>query len=231
MSAVLKGPNIEKGISIKRLLPAMILLLLPMIVSAHVIPYDLKTLSRTDVAFIYMKLGFQHILPLGIDHILFILGLYLLNPSLKAVLTQATAFTVAHSITLGLAMNGTITPPSSIVEPIISLSIVFVAIENMMTSKLQPWRIVIVFMFGLIHGMGFASALKELSLPKSDFLTSVIMFNVGVELGQVSVILAAYFLVGKWFSAKNWYRKRIVVPASSLIAMIALWWTIERVFL
>jgi hypothetical protein len=147
------------------------------------------------------------------------------------VITQATAFTIAHSITLGLAMRGIVTPISSVVEPIIALSIVFVAIENIMTSELKPWRILIVFGFGLIHGLGFASALKELSLPKVDFFTSIIMFNIGVELGQVTIILAAYLLVGHWFKNRTWYRSRIVIPASTLIAIIAFWWTIERVFL
>jgi len=205
-------------------------MLLPIAVQAHIVPYDLTKLSKTDVAFIYLKLGYTHILPNGFDHILFVLGLFLLNPRLKSVITQATAFTIAHSITLGLAMKGIITPVSSIVEPIIALSIVFVAVENIYTSQLKPWRILIVFAFGLIHGLGFASALKELSLPKIDFFTSIIMFNIGVELGQISIIVAAYFLLGHWFKNKEWYRRRIVVPISLMIAIVAFYWTIERVF-
>ncbi len=208
----------------------IICLLVPVFAEAHVVPYDLSKLSKTDIVFIYLKLGYTHILPNGFDHILFVLGLFLLNPRLKSVISQATAFTVAHSITLGLAMRGIITPISSVVEPIIALSIVFVAIENIYTSQLKPWRVVIVFMFGLMHGLGFASALRELSLPKADFFTSVIMFNIGVELGQITVILAAYLLVGHWFKNKTWYRKRIVVPVSLIIAAIAFYWTIERVF-
>jgi hypothetical protein len=214
-----------------RIIVCLLLLLIPVLAEAHVVPYDLSKLSKTDVAFIYLKLGYTHILPNGFDHILFVLGLFLLNPKLKSVITQATAFTVAHSITLGLAMKGIVTPVSSVVEPVIALSIVFVAVENMMTSNLKPWRILIVFGFGLIHGLGFASALKELSLPKSDFFTSVLMFNAGVEMGQISIILLAYFAVGYWFKNRDWYRKRIVIPASTLIALIAFWWTIERVFL
>ena len=209
---------------------AIISCMIPVFAEAHVVPYDLSKLSKTDIVFIYLKLGYTHILPNGFDHILFVLGLFLLNPRLKSVISQATAFTVAHSITLGLAMRGIITPISSIVEPIIALSIVFVAIENIYTSKLKPWRIVIVFLFGLIHGLGFASALRELSLPKTDFFTSIIMFNVGVELGQITIIVAAYLLVGHWFKNKTWYRKRIVIPISLVIAFIAFYWTIERVF-
>lgn len=203
---------------------------LPQQAWAHADPDALSKLSRSDVALIYLKLGYTHILPLGLDHILFVVSLFLLNPKLKSVIWQATAFTVAHSITLGLAMYGLIAPPAYIIEPIIALSIMFVAVENIITDKLKATRVVIVFAFGLIHGMGFASALTELGLPRSQFLTSLIMFNVGVELGQITIILLCWLLVGKWFADKPWYRKRIVIPASAAIAVIALYWTIERAF-
>ncbi len=197
---------------------------------AHVIPYELSKLSKADVGWIYLKLGYTHILPNGFDHILFVLGIFFLNPKLKPVIWQATAFTVAHSITLGLAMYGIIKPVSSIIEPIIALSIVFVAVENILTTQLKWWRVLIVFCFGLIHGCGFASALSEIGLPANDYLVSLISFNVGVELGQISVILLAFLLVGKWFGEKIWYRKRIVLPVSFMIGTIALYWTIERIF-
>ena len=199
-------------------------------VSAHVIPYDLKKITRVDVALIYLKLGFTHIVPYGYDHILFVVGLFLLNPKLKAVITQATAFTVAHSITLGLAMSGHIKPLPSVVEPIIAISIMFVAVENMLITELKPWRILVVFLFGLIHGLGFASALSELGLPTNDFFSSLIMFNIGVELGQISIILFMYFAIAKWFSKEKWYRSRIVLPLSTVIAVIAFYWTIQRIF-
>lgn len=215
---------------IKFALTALALLLLPQLVSAHAASDQLSKLSRTDVAIIYLKLGFTHIIPLGFDHILFILSLFFLNPKLKPVIWQATAFTVAHTITLGLAMYGWISPPAHIIEPVIALSIMFVAIENMITDKLKASRIVIVFAFGLIHGMGFASALTELGLPQNQFFTSLIMFNIGVELGQLSIIFLAWFLIGKWFSEKQWYRKRVVYPISAVIAIVALYWTIERAF-
>jgi hypothetical protein len=194
---------------------------------AHVV---VNNLSKTDAISMYLQLGFTHILPEGFDHILFILSLFLLNPNLKPVIWQATAFTVAHTITLGLSMYGLISPPSHIIEPIISLSIMYVALENVITDKLRPTRVAVVFSFGLIHGMGFASALSQLGLPKNQFFLSLITFNVGVELGQLTIILAAWFLVGKWFSEKPWYRKRIVIPASLVIAAIALFWTVQRVF-
>jgi hypothetical protein len=215
-------------------LPALLfllcLLLLPALGSAHAIAADLSNLSRSDVGWMYLKLGFTHILPLGLDHILFVLCIFLLNPKLKSVIAQATAFTVAHSITLGLAMYGVIKPPTNIIEPVIALSIFFVAVENMLTDKLKPSRIIIVFIFGLIHGMGFASALTDLGLPKKEFVTGLITFNVGVELGQITVILIAWLLIGMWFSKKSWYKARIVVPISAIIALIAIYWTIERTF-
>ncbi len=205
--------------------------LLPQYMAAHPMTDALAKLSRTEVASVYMQLGFTHIIPLGLDHILFVISIFLLNPKLKPVLWQATAFTVAHSITLGLAMYKIITPPLYIIEPVIALSIMFVAIENIITDKLNPTRIFIVFVFGLIHGMGFASALTDLGLPQNKFFTSLIAFNVGVELGQVTVILIMWFLIGNRFSQKPWYRKRIVVPVSAVIALIGLYWTIERTFL
>jgi hypothetical protein len=220
----------------RRYTPALLFLLccifIPAIASAHALGVDLSKLSRTEVGWVYLRLGYKHILDLpgGLDHILFILCIYLLNPKLKTVIAQATAFTVAHSITLGLAMYGVIHPPASIIEPVIALSIFFVAVENMLTDKLKPTRLLIVFAFGLIHGMGFASTLTGLGLPQKEFVTGLISFNVGVELGQISIILMAWALIGIAFSKKEWYGKRVVLPLSGIIAAIALFWTIERTF-
>ena len=143
---------------------------------------------------------------------------------------QATAFTVAHSVTLGLAMYGVISPKSSVIEPLIALSIAFIAIENIVVNSINVWRIVVVFLFGLIHGLGFASVLSEFGLPSALFIPSLISFNVGVELGQFTIIFAAYFLVIKWVKKKEWYKNRIVIPSSSLIALIAIYWTVQRIF-
>jgi hypothetical protein len=195
---------------------------------AHAIVGELEKLSKTDVAIVYMQLGFQHILPLGFDHILFVLSLFLLSPKLKPVLWQATAFTVAHSVTLGLAMYKIITPPANIIEPLIALSIMYVALENIFSPRLKASRIGVVFLFGLIHGLGFAGALSQLGLPQNAYLLSLIMFNVGVELGQLTIILLAWFLLAKWFAHKPYYRKVIVIPLSILIAAIACFWTIQR---
>ncbi len=197
-------------------------------VYAHSMNYDFSKMSRTDIGLAYLQLGFRHIIPAGADHMLFILSIFLLSSNLTKVIWQATAFTIAHSITLGLAMYGLITPPSAIVEPVIALSIVLVAFENIITAELHPWRIFIIFLFGLVHGMGFASVLVGLGLPQKEFLTGLITFNIGVELGQITIILLAYFLFGKWFGQYPWYRKRIVIPLSCCIAVIAMYWTVER---
>ncbi len=205
-------------------------LLICQTVSAHVIVGELEKMSKTDAGILYLEIGYQHIIPLGFDHILFVLSLFLLSPKLKPVLLQATAFTVAHSVTLGLAMYHVITPPTRIIEPLIAISIVYVALENIFSPRLKPSRIGVVFLFGLVHGMGFAGALGQLGLPPNHYLLALVMFNLGVELGQISIIILAFLLVGKWFGKKTYYRKYIVIPLSVLIALIAGFWTIQRIF-
>jgi len=197
---------------------------------AHVIVRELENMSGVQAAFLYLKLGYQHIVPLGFDHILFVLSLFLLSPKLKPVLWQATAFTVAHSVTLGLALYHVIAPPGHIVEPLIALSIVYVALENIFSPKLKPARVGIVFLFGLVHGLGFAGALSQLGLPQHAYLLSLVLFNLGVELGQITIILAAFLLVGKRYGDQPAYRPRIVIPVSSLIAAVAVFWTVQRLF-
>ncbi|MBC7448799.1 MAG: HupE/UreJ family protein [Hymenobacteraceae bacterium] len=209
----------------------VLLLAVPGTALAHPTGLDLSKLSRTGVVWTYVKLGFEHILPLGLDHILFVLSLYLLEPRLKPVLVQATTFTVEQYMTLGLASQGIIYASPAIVEPLIALSILFVALENMIVRHLNPWRIVIVFAFGLIHGLGFAGALGELGLPPKQFFSALLAFNGGVELGQLTVILLAWALVGRWTADKPWYHARVVMPACAVIAVVATWWTVERLFL
>ena len=174
---------------------------------AHTINYALEKARTQHVILYYLKLGFTHIIPEGYDHILFIIGLCLLSNKIKIILWQATAFTVAHSITLALSMKNIIVAPSAIVEPIISLSILFVAVENLLLTELKPWRIMLVFMFGLIHGMGFASSLNEIGLPRNNFFASILSFNAGVELGQITIILGVFLLILLPLSKINHYRK------------------------
>ena len=186
-------------------------------------------IGRTAVARQYLWLGFTHIVPHGLDHMLFVLGLFLLSGRLRTVLAQVSAFTVAHSITLGLSIYGLIAVPSAVVEPLIAVSIVYVALENLLLCELKPWRIALVFAFGLLHGLGFAGALRELGLPRAEFMTALLTFNVGVEAGQLAVIAAAFAIVGWHCRSQSWYRQRVVVPASLLIACTALYWTVERI--
>ncbi len=181
-----------------------------------------------EVVFTYITLGFEHILPKGLDHILFILGIFLLSIRMKPLLWQVTMFTLAHTITLGLSMNNIVTLPASVVEPLIALSIAYVGIENVFAHSLHKSRLFLVFGFGLLHGLGFASVLGDFGMPENAFITALISFNVGVEFGQLAVISLAFLAVGVWFRHKPWYRKLIIVPGSLLIAVIGLYWTLER---
>ena len=195
-------------------------------------PLDLALVearSRADVFRDYTVLGFTHILPKGLDHILFVLGIFLLACRWRPLLYQVTAFTLAHSITLALSLYGLVSLPASVVEPLIALSIVYVGVENIVTKELKPWRVWVVFAFGLLHGLGFAGVLTELGLPPGETLTALIAFNVGVELGQLTVIGLAFLAVGLWFRDRPWYRARVVIPGSLLIAAVGGWWTITRV--
>lgn len=183
-----------------------------------------------EIAIHYFQLGFIHVLPYGFDHILFILSLFFLNSNFKSVLIQCSIFTIAHSITLALAATKYIIPNTNIIEPLIAVSILFTAIENIIHDKINIWRLIIIFGFGLIHGLGFANALNEVGLPQTDFINSLIFFNIGVEFGQITIIFLTYFSINKWLKDKKWYKEKIVYPISSIIGCIALYWTIERLF-
>jgi hydrogenase/urease accessory protein HupE len=182
-----------------------------------------------EVARQYFGLGFTHILPNGLDHILFVVGIFLLTTKWRSVLLQVSTFTIAHSITLGLTMYGLVSLPARVVEPMIAVSIAYVAIENILTAELKPSRLALVFGFGLLHGMGFAGVLRDLGLPRSQFLTALLTFNAGVEAGQLAVIVLAFAAVVYWRRNQLTYRRLIVQPASLAIAMTGLYWTVQRV--
>lgn len=179
----------------------------------------------------YIPIGFEHILPYGIDHILFVLGLFFLSPRLRPLVWQISAFTLAHTLTLALGTLGVVRITPEIVEPLIALSIVFVALENVFIRRLYPWRVAVVFGFGLLHGLGFATVLGEYGLPTAQFIPALIGFNIGVEIGQLTVIAIAFLTVGLWFRDRSWYRGRIAIPASLVIAGIGMYWCVERVYL
>ena len=183
--------------------------------------------SALQVLANYVQVGFVHVLPLGLDHILFVVGLFLLSPRLSPLLWQVSAFTLAHTITLALGATGTVVLPSAPVETLIAASIAYVAIENLFTARLHAWRPVIVFGFGLLHGLGFAGVLAEVGLPQEQFALALIAFNIGVELAQITVIAGCFVIVG-WAMRREWYRPAIVVPASAAIAALALYWVLQR---
>ncbi len=185
--------------------------------------------SRMQTAETYVELGFIHIVPKGIDHILFVLGLFLMSLRLGPLLAQVTAFTLAHSITLGLSIYGVISLSPLIVEPLIALSIAYVGIENVLRGHNSPSRIIVIFVFGLLHGLGFSTVLTEIGLPRSEFLTALLSFNIGVEFGQLTVIMLAMAVV--YFSGlarHPRYREWVIIPGSILIALVGSYWFIER---
>ena len=185
--------------------------------------------STGDLFFDYLVIGFDHILPKGTDHILFVIGLFLLNARISSLLWQVSSFTLAHTLTLGLGIYGIVQIPAAVVEPLIAASIVYVCVENLFCDRLTRWRPLVVFIFGLLHGLGFAGVLREIGLSPEHFLTGLIAFNVGVELGQLTVIAGCFATVGLWFSRSDWYRRLITMPASLLIALIGGYWFFERV--
>jgi hypothetical protein len=189
-----------------------------------------STQSGWQVFASYVPVGFDHILPKGLDHILFVLGLFFLSTSLGSLLWLISAFTLAHTVTLALGALGWVYVPPEIVEPMIAASIVYVAVENIFQRGFSRWGPLVVFCFGLLHGLGFASVLGEFGLPRDQFIPALVGFNVGVELGQLTVIAIAFLTVGVWFRKKPWYRVRIAVPASVVIAMVGAYWFTERVF-
>ena len=196
-------------------------------------PFDLSEVfhqqSNWSVIKDYTRAGFGHILPKGLDHILFILGIFLFSLKMGPLLKQVTMFTVAHSITLSLAMLNIFSLPATVVEPLVALSIAYIGIENVVLKEIKPSRLFVVFGFGLLHGMSFASMLTDFGMPKNSFVAALISFNVGVEIGQLSIIAMAFVLFGVWFRKKQWYRKFLVIPASLLIGMVGLYWTYDRI--
>ena len=181
-----------------------------------------------DIVAEYIGAGFDHIIPAGLDHILFVLGLFLLSTRLGTLLWQVTMFTIAHSITLAMAMTGLIDLPARVVEPLIALSIAYIGVENIWHRGLHKSRLALVFAFGLLHGLGFASLLSDFGMPDGAFATALIAFNIGVEFGQLAVLAGAYLAIGFWFGNKPYYRQVIVIPASLVIALVGLYWTWDR---
>lgn len=190
--------------------------------------------SFWSTAALYITIGIGHILPDGSDHVLFVLAIFLASTKLRALIIQISAFTVAHTATLALAASGVISPSPTIVEPLIAFTIAFVAIENLFFKDMTRWRPAVVFGFGLVHGMGFAGFFGELGLPPGQFWSALIGFNLGVEIGQLTVIAVAALIAYGLRRAFNdphgiaRYRQFIVRPGSLLIGLTGLWWAATR---
>jgi hypothetical protein len=194
---------------------------------AHPLGQPLAAPSFLQTAARFLGLGFTHILPDGIDHVLFVLGLALLSKRLVPLLAQVTCFTLAHTVSLALSLYGLAGLPSRVVEPLIALSIVYVAVENMLTAELRPARLVLVFAFGLLHGLGFAGALRELGWPEGQRFTALLAFNAGVEAGQLVVIGLAFFVLAA-LGRLGVDRRRLVRGVSAVLGAIGLYWAIAR---
>jgi len=189
---------------------------------------EAAAVSTLLTAWRYLHLGFRHIFPTGADHILFVIGLFFLGISWRKLLTQTTVFTVAHTTTLGLSACGILSLPAWFVEPAIAGSIAFVAIENIVRPRLTPGRLVVVFLFGLIHGLGFAGSLSEVGLPRNEFWVALLAFNFGVDFGQLFILAVCFLAVG-WFRERRWFRLRLAVPACGVVALIGLAWAVQRI--
>jgi hypothetical protein len=181
-----------------------------------------------------LKMGYTHVIPKGLDHLLFIVALFLLARKWKPLLTQSLVFTLAHSITLGLAASGffQINQWSGVwlIEPLIALSIAVVAIENLLTKNITRHRLIIVFLFGLIHGLGFAGSLgTALDQGGQNSLLALAVANLGVELAQVTILAAAWIGTFVWWRSDFYQKFRTVCSAS--IAMIGIIWMIQRLII
>jgi len=190
--------------------------------------------SSTGALATYFVLGFEHIL-MGFDHLLFVLALLLLTRGVGRLVKTITAFTIAHSLTLGLTATGWISVPSAPVEAVIALSIVFLAREIVIAARQAPDVIgrtsgqslwMIAFAFGLLHGFGFAGALQEIGLPSDAILLALFAFNLGVEAGQLAFVLAVLLLVALVMRTEN--IRLLYRPAGYLIGITATVWFIER---
>jgi hydrogenase/urease accessory protein HupE len=172
--------------------------------------------------------GFHHVVPLGLDHMLFIIGLFLMVPKWKPLLQQSLMFTVAHSVTLALSVLGLVSMPSKLVEILIAFSIAFIGVENLVSKNVGKLRLFLVLGFGLIHGMGFASVLAEKleGIPRDRLTMPLLGFNVGVEIAQITVLCVSFLVL---MPLRKWENK-VQVFGSVLVTLAGIGWMIERIF-
>ena len=189
---------------------------------------DVTPPGRWSIVADYLELGFLHVLPQAADQILFVVGIFLLSAASGPLVAQVSTTLVAQTLTLGLAMFGIISLRPAIVGPMIALSVAYVAAENLFTSELKPWRLQLVFAFGLLQGIAFATALTRLGLPTTERTAATLAFNIGVVGGQLAVVAALIATLGT-VRNREWYRRRAVVPLSLAIAAMGAYWTVTRI--
>ncbi|MBP6601894.1 MAG: HupE/UreJ family protein [Verrucomicrobiales bacterium] len=194
-------------------------------VQVHAASADWWAVFRSEI-----KRGFLHVIPLGWDHVLFVLGLFLMSRKWKPLLFQVSTFTLAHTLTLWIASAGWVSISPKVIEPVIAFSIVAVALENLIRREYSHWRLLIVFVFGLIHGLGFAGVMSTRLDSTTSLVVGLLGINIGVELGQLAIITIA-FVATFWITSAENYRKFVVVPGSILIALAGIFWVVERTLL
>ena len=198
--------------------------------ATHTISDPEEDQSLFELFSTFVHEGIRHIIPLGLDHILFIATVFLIAGSVRRVVIYSLIFTAAHSVTLALTVLGMIAPSSVVVESIIALSILVLAIDAIYPFIPRLWQGAIIFCFGLFHGMGFASVLSELGLPDGFEVVALLGFNIGVEIGQLAVILLLY--AATWWLFQDKDRRRLTtITIATTIATIATYWLIERTLL
>ena len=175
---------------------------------------DIKNFEISRDTHVYFVLGIQHIIPKGLDHILFIFGLFLFSSSLKKLISQITIFTIAHSITLIFVSLSLMRINPQIVEPIIALSIVYIGLENIFKKYIKEYlRYVVILFFGLLHGLGFALVLSDIGYRSTDLFINLVSFNIGIEVAQISIVLVLYLLIALNFAKNKNYRILFQVPS------------------
>lgn len=179
----------------------------------------------------YIHSGIIHIVPAGLDHILFVVGLLAYGLSARGLIFQISLFTVAHTITLAAASLGWINISGSIVEPLIALSIAWIGVENMIrtSGRVAITRSSVVFVFGLLHGLGFASVLADFGLPQSAYIVGLLSFNLGVEIGQLIIVVPIFLMLRALKLTDRRFRRGFQIPVSTIISAIGLFWFVERV--
>jgi hydrogenase/urease accessory protein HupE len=188
--------------------------------------------SRQGVAAVVRKFvpaGIHHIL-IGPDHLLFLVGLLLLGGTIRQLLLVVTSFTLAHSITLSLAALNIVTPPARLIEPAIALSIVYVGADNILAQGGRDVRGWIAFTFGFIHGFGFANVLREMDLPARALGWSLFSFNVGVEIGQLFVVVLVAAAFAMLRQRSEWSRRHLAFAGSIVVIAAGTFWFVQRVF-